>query len=45
MRKQHRKFRLDADFDSNDNYLDDAYADNAMVTRARIRKGDRKSVV
>ena len=39
MRKQHRKFRLDADFDSNDNYLDDAYADNAMVTRARIRKG------
>ena len=39
MRKQHRKFRLDADFDDNDTYLDDAYADNAMVTRARVRKG------
>lgn len=41
MRNQHRKFRLDADFDGdNDSYLDDAYADYAMVTRARIRTGD-----
>ena len=40
MRNQHRKFRLDADFDGdNDSYLDDAHADYAMVTRARIRKG------
>lgn len=40
MRKQQRKFRIDADFDDNDSYLDDAYADNAMVTSARIRTQD-----
>jgi RIO kinase 1 len=41
VRKQHRKFRLDVDtHDDTDSYLDDAYADYAMVTRARIRKGD-----
>src|SRR5437660_272013 len=40
VRKQHRKFRLGTDFDDNDTYLDDAYADYAMVTRTNVRRGD-----
>jgi RIO kinase 1 len=39
VRKQHRKFRPNvAVDDDSDSYLDDAYADYGMLTRARIRK-------
>jgi RIO kinase 1 len=39
VRNQHRKFRPNVDIDDDsDGYLDDAYHDNSMLTRARIRK-------